>query len=103
MGAAHDGLIGGMANVCIMPLLEGAAKILGPLLVLPLQKVGATIPNDALILYLLGLYALSFLASVVMGTIVGVADLREYAANCKEPAEAEEAAEAPSPQAEVSA
>ena len=90
LGALHDGPLGGAMAVCIMSLLEGAAKILGPLLVLPPQKVGATVPNDALILYLLGLYALSFLASVVMGTIVGVADLREYAASCKEPAKAEE-------------
>ncbi len=93
--AVQDGPLGGVAATCVMPLLEGTAKVLGPLLVLPLQRVGTAIPNDALVLYLLGLYALAFLASVVMGTIVGVADLKAYAASRKAPAAGQEVAEAP--------
>lgn len=90
----HDGSICKVAATLTMPLLEGTNQVLGPTLRQMLQGRIDAVPEDALILCLVGLYALYFFASVIMGTIVGAADLRAYAARRKKPAAAEDGANA---------
>ena len=92
--AMHDGPTCKVAATLTMPLLEGTNQVLGPTLRQMLQGRIDAVPENALILYLLGLYALYFFASVIMGTIVGVADLKAYAAGRKKPAAEEDDADA---------
>lgn len=82
--AIHDGPVCKVAATLVMPLLEGTNQLLGPSLRQMLHGGIDFVPEKALILYLVGLYALYFFASVIMGTIVGLADIRAYAANRKE-------------------
>lgn len=90
----HDGPICKVSATLTMPLLEGTNQMLGPTLRQMLQGRIDAVPENALILCLLGLYALYFFASVIMGTIVGVADLKAYAAGRKKTTAAEDGADA---------
>lgn len=82
--AIHDGPVCKVAATLVMPLLEGTNQLLGPSLRQMLHGGIDFVPEKASILYLVGLYALYFFASVIMGTIVGLADIRAYVVNRKE-------------------